>query len=390
MRKLRVGVIGIGVMGLQHMDAIVRQPNAQLVALADTDMVRMARMRGEWGVECFTDYIDMLERVPLDVVHNCTPNRRHYEVTMAAFKRGIHVYGENPLAATLTEGEALVRAAKEKFLGNAVNFNYRGNACLWEMRERLRISHPGRCFLLHGTYLQDWMLYAENYDSWVEEGGPRALADIASHWIDLAEFVYGKKICAVNASVFLAYTVRQAPLGKMKVSGEDGALLQFRFEDGVLGSLLVSQVSAGHKNDLTLCADCAKYSMRWHQQEGDKLILGRQERGEEVLRTDSQWMCDAAQPMIALPGGYTMGWPDALRNMVTEFYRNMRDPSNPCASFADGLHVMRVVCACVESAKKGTWVQVQGCPAPSAASQEDDEDENDWDEDDEDEDDGDA
>ncbi|MDR1531441.1 MAG: Gfo/Idh/MocA family oxidoreductase [Clostridiales bacterium] len=366
MKELRVAIVGAGFIGMQHADAIMRQPGAKLVALADADSAGLARKQAQLGLKRgYTDYQQMLEKEDIDIVHNCTPNSLHFAVSQAALSAGVHVYCEKPLAVSVEEGGKLTQMAREKKLGNAVNFNYRGNVCLWEMRERLK-KDAGRCFLLHGAYLQDWLMYETDYNWRLEECGnglaPRALADIGSHWFDLAQFVRGKRITAVNAALFNVWPERVKPSGdRVPVRSEDGAVVQMKFEDGLLASLVLSQVSAGYKNHIALSADCERYSMRWQQQQPDKLVLGKRDGGEEVLYADAGWLSGAAGKHASLPNGHSGGWADALRNMIGEFYQAIRDgsaqrgePGN-YATFEDGLYIMRLAEACAASWREQKW-----------------------------------
>ncbi|MDR0999917.1 MAG: Gfo/Idh/MocA family oxidoreductase [Clostridiales bacterium] len=364
MKKIRVAVVGLGFIGGCHIDAIRRVFGTEIMAVSDVNEDAVNRYSSALGVKGYADYREMLEREDIDALHDCTPNSMHYDVTKAAIEAGVHVYGEKPLAATLEKGAELVRLANGKGVFCAVNFNYRANAVVWEMRERLgRIpaeGGAGRCFLIHGRYLQDWLSRAEDYDWRVTEAGdgPRALADIGSHWFDLARFVYGKKIVSVCAEPFVAYKTR---IDK-EVNSDDGAIVIARFEDGLAASLVISQVSNGYKNDLSISADCAEYSLRWRQQDADKLIIGRRNGGEETIFTSSQYFTGGAKERATLPAGHPVGWADSLKNSIQAFYDGLRSENSNChnalCGFEDALWVMKVADACVRSGRSAKWVDV--------------------------------
>lgn len=91
------------------------------------------------GIENFyVNYQDMLKKVKLDAVHDCTPNHMHFEVNKAILESGRHVYSEKPLTLRSSEALELCRLAKEKDRLAAVNFNYRNNAMVQEMKGRVQ------------------------------------------------------------------------------------------------------------------------------------------------------------------------------------------------------------------------------------------------------------
>lgn len=230
MAGYRVGVVGCGMMGRQHVEALRRIPNVQVVAVADEIFAQdIPPSEFFQGIECFDNYRTMLEHAQLDVLHNCTPNQYHYEVNRYAFEQGVHVYCEKPFTITIEQAEELLALAHEKGLANGVNYNYRHNAMVQEMRQRISSGDAGGIFFVHGCYLQDWLMYDTDY-SWrldSEIGGEtRALADIGSHWFDLAQFATGSKIQAVYAQLITAMPTRRKPLGPVEsfVQSEGGGI----------------------------------------------------------------------------------------------------------------------------------------------------------------------
>ena len=166
MRKLRVGVIGAGMMGQNHIEAIRRIPGTEVVALADANLQFAKSIADKLGIEnVYGDYSVMLEEANLDVVHNCTPNSLHYAINKDIIKHNINVYCEKPLANTAEETSELARLAEQHKVFTAVNFNYRHNAIVREMHERVADKAEwGNTYLVHGQYVQDWMMYDSDYN----------------------------------------------------------------------------------------------------------------------------------------------------------------------------------------------------------------------------------
>ena len=379
--KKRVAVIAAGFTGQQHIEAIRRIPGCEVVARVDANAEALKAKAEALGVEkTYTDYKQMIQEVHPDVVHNCTPNGMHYELNKYIMEQGIHVYCEKPLAITLEQGEELVRIAREKKVAAGVNFNYRNNAMVQEMRERVAGGSVGRVFHVTGQYIQDWMMLDTDYN-WrltADMGGAsRTIADIGSHWFDTVQCAMGQKITAVRAETLTVHPFRKKPAREVEtfartggddyelvpINSEDAAFVTLRFADGTLGTVNLSQVSGGHLNDFRVEIAGEHCSLEWQQERCDTLIVGTREFGIQILRTAPGAMTGAANRYTRLPGGHPDGWADALRNAIMEFYTSIDNGTYAqtgmtYATFADGVRIMKIVDACMRSAKIGQWVEV--------------------------------
>ncbi|MCC8034955.1 MAG: Gfo/Idh/MocA family oxidoreductase [Rikenellaceae bacterium] len=364
MRKLKAVVIGTGLIGKQHAESIMRTPYVELAAISDPVHNLLEKEAGRLGVEGFECYREMIDKVRPDVVHNCTPNNLHFEINKYVLERGIHLYSEKPLAVTIEEGEELVRLAREKGVANGVNFNYRHNATVQQMRCLFQSGEAGRPLLIHGRYIQDWLLYPEDFNWRVvagEGGHSRALADIGSHWFDTVQAVTGKKIAAVHADNFTVHPERGTG---HRVDTEDGSVVVMKFDDGTVGNLVVSQVSAGYKNNFDISLDCQKYSLRWNQEQSDRLRIGTREEGVREIYTGEEFLANSIKRYATIPSGHPVGWADAMTNAVREFYASIQDGSYTCpqnlsySDFANAVDIMKIVEACMESSRSGEWVGV--------------------------------
>ncbi len=379
--KKRVAVIAAGFTGQQHIEAIRRIPGCEVVALVDANAEALKAKAAALGVEkTYTDYKQMIQEVHPDVVHNCTPNGMHYELNKYIMEQGIHVYCEKPLAITLEQGKELVRIAQEKSVAAGVNFNYRNNAMVQEMRERVANGSVGRVFHVTGQYIQDWMMLDTDYN-WrltADMGGAsRTVADIGSHWFDTVQCAMGQKITAVRAETLTVHPFRKKPAREVEtfartggddyelvpIDSEDAAFVTLRFADGTLGTVNLSQVSGGHLNDFRVEIAGERCSLEWQQERCDTLTVGTREFGIQILRTAPGAMTGAANRYTRLPGGHPDGWADALRNAITEFYTSIDNGTYAqtgmtYATFADGVRIMKIVAACMRSAKTGQWVEV--------------------------------
>ena len=377
-RKLHVGIAGTGMMGRLQADALRRLPGVEIEAVCSGSPERARAFAAAQGIPNFYgDYEEMLNACRLDAVHICTPNHTHFAYSRAALERGIPVYCEKPLTAGGDEARELCRLAKEKGVPAGVNFNYRHNAMVQEMRERIASPQWGKTFLLHGRYVQDWMMYEDDYNWRCESalaGPSRTIADIGSHWFDTVQFITGKQIVRVFADLVTVlgsrkkYASQTGSFGKQRgasfswtdIDTEDAAFILIRFEDGVSGSLVLSQVSAGYKNNFVINADGSRYGMSWNQESADQLLIRSRENGTSLLRADPSILHGEAVSYAVLPAGHAVAWSDAQAAAIRRFYEYLRTGGSPgFATFEDAARIVDIVEACLESSRRQAWTDVR-------------------------------
>src|SRR6185503_14724728 len=210
-RRLRVAIAGTGFIGAVHARSS-RLAGARLVGVAASSPESGRRAAAVFGAErAFATAEELVEAPDVDVVHICTPNHLHVPLAQAALAAGKHVVCEKPIALDGAGAQELSDAADAGGLITSVPFVYRYYPTLREARERVRTGVSGPIRLLHGSYLQDWLLRPED-DNWRVDatlgGASRAFADIGSHWCDLAEFVSGHRIIKVSARTLTALPER--------------------------------------------------------------------------------------------------------------------------------------------------------------------------------------
>ena len=258
-------------------------------------------------------------------------------------------------------------------------FVYRYYPTVREARERVASGQTGSVRLLHGTYLQDWLLRPDDSNWRVDEqlgGASRAFADIGSHWCDLAEFVSGHRIARLSARLLTAVPERVSEAGRhafasggdggeaRRVTTEDAAVVQFETDGGAVGSVVVSQVSAGRKNRLWIELDGAEEALAFDQEQPEELWSGRRE-ALTILRRDPATLSPAASRFAFLPGGHPQGYADCFDAFVADFYEGVRSGSTVegMPTFSDGLRAAQITDAVLTSSREERWVDVEGSHA---------------------------
>ena len=380
-RPHRAAVIGIGFVGAQHVEAL-RRIGTDVVVVAASDERRAEAAAAALGVPRSTgDWVSAASDSSVDVVHVCVPNDLHREVVLAALRSNHHVVCEKPLGMDVPQCRELVAAAEGTDRVTVLCHNYRFFPMVAELRARIRAGDLGRLHALRGAYLQEWLLSprATNWRVDRSRGGrSRAIADIGTHWVDLAETVTGRMLSAVMADVTTVHTRRPAfadrttfsdgsgetQVGTVEVVNEDQAGLLLRFDGDVRGTLTVSQVAAGHGNDLELSADGSGGSATWRQAVPDELWLSSRGIVQTVSRAPDR-LSPGARGLARLPAGHNEGWADALRNLLAAAYGQIdggRSDSEaavaPLPTFRDGLRHLAFVEAALCSAAEGRWVAI--------------------------------
>ncbi|MPY62548.1 Gfo/Idh/MocA family protein [Streptomyces spongiae] len=373
--SLRAVVVGAGMIGAVHAAAI-RATGADLAGVVASTPERGARAAEEWGLPArYPDLDAVLADDSVQVVHVCTPNALHVGQAEAALRAGKHVVCEKPLATAVTDAERLTRLAERTGLVLAVPFVYRYHPLVREIRARRLRGEFGAWQLLHGSYLQDWML-SEDAVSWrvdPRDGGPsRAFADIGSHWCDLVEWVAGIRFTELTAR--LDTTIASRPTGtgasfasagtgpRAEVRTEDVATVLLRTDDGVPGTLTVSQVSAGRKNRLWFELDGADGSAVFDQENPETAWLGAQDGARLIVRDPGHGSAEQRR-LSRLPAGHAQGYADCFTSFVADAYAAIRgeDPEG-LPTGADGLRAARIVEAVLTSAASLAWTDVDETP----------------------------
>jgi predicted dehydrogenase len=373
-RGVRVAIAGTGFIGAVHARS-ARLAGASLVGVAASTPESARRAAAALGAErAFASADELVRADGVDVVHICTPNHLHVPLAEAALAAGKHVILEKPIAMDADGAQTLAEAAADAAKVAAVPFVYRYYPTVREARERVRAGATGPVRLIHGTYLQDWLLKPTD-DNWrVEEqlgGASRAFADIGSHWCDLAEFVSGHRITRLCARTMTALPERikseahaafQALNGNgtaRPVGTEDAAIVQFETDRGAVGSTVISQISAGRKNRLWLELDAAEEALAFNQEEPESLWLGRRE-AVTLIKRDPEHLSAAAQRYAVLPPGHPQGYADCFDAFVAEVYDAVANgaAADGLPVFADGLRAARLTDAVLRSAREERWVDV--------------------------------
>jgi predicted dehydrogenase len=380
MTRLHAAVIGTGFVGPHHVDAIRRTGYADVTMLVGSDPGRTERRAADIGVERWsTDVESVLAEPGIDVVHVCTPNNTHVPLARAVLQAGKHLVLEKPIATDLPGADEVVAAGKASGRHAMVALTYRGYPMVRRAREVVAQGQLGALRLVRGAYIQDWLADPSDYNWRVDPGvggRSRAIADIGTHWFDTAEFMTGLRVEAVLADLATFLPTRSRSLGgsvafsagtgpgeSVAIDSEDAASILLRFEGGVRGACVVSQVSTGHKNAFELHLDGARASLDWEQELPERLWL--RDRDAAHLWTRDPGPEQPGAGVSWLPAGHPEGWGEALRDLLRPFYAAVAGGTPPTGgempypTLEAGARSIAFVAATLESSETGTWASIR-------------------------------
>ena len=383
MSDIQVAVVGAGFIGPVHVEALQRSgiKVAGILGVSNQESEMAARQLGL--PKAYQSFEEVLADGAVQAVHIATPNRLHFSLAKAALEAGKHVICEKPLAMDSTESAELVALARKTGLAAGVNYNIRYYPLCLEAADVRRRGDLGDVYSVCGSYVQDWLFHATDYNWRVlaEEGGLlRAVADIGTHWLDLIHAITGLEVEAVCADLATVHPVRQRPLGEVEtfkgkesgptktepieIATEDYGCVLIRFEGGARGCLQVSQVTAGRKNCLRYEIAGSKCALAWCSEQPNELWVGHRDRANEMLLRDPALVSEGARRFINYPGGHNEGFPDTFKQCFRAFYDyiDAGDFSAPPAfpTFAEG-HREIVLCeAILQSHQERRWIELKG------------------------------
>lgn len=246
MKKLKIGVVGVGNIAAAHMRAYQNNDRVELYALCDIDAARLQARAEEYQVErTFTNLDEMLALPELDAVSICTINSMHAPCALKAIHAGKHVLVEKPMATTLKEAEEMKAAAEKAGVVLMVGFVCRFGEDTAVMKDFIDNGTLGEIYYAKASYLRrhgcpgGWFQNKE-----LSGGGP--LIDLGVHRIDQTRFLVGSpKPVSVYGVTFdklknrpgikngISRNVGAGSAGKSAVFDvEDFASAMIRFDNG--------------------------------------------------------------------------------------------------------------------------------------------------------------
>lgn len=239
---LKFALVGCGRIAKRHAELLGNSQiqGARLAAVCDLVEEKAIKIAQQFSVPSFTDMHEMMRKLDIDVVVVLTESGNHSENVVALAPYGKHIVVEKPMALTLDDADAMIRACDKAGIKLFVVKQNRFNIPVIKTYQALKSGRFGKLVL--GTVRVRWSRPQSYYDqapwrgTWALDGG--VLANQASHHVDLLEWMMGDV-----ESVFAMGTTALA-----KIEAEDTAVVTLRFKNGALG--VIEATTATRPNDL--------------------------------------------------------------------------------------------------------------------------------------------
>jgi predicted dehydrogenase len=379
-------MIGAGFMGAAHSQGwrvaprffdLPARPEMAVLVGRDVDRTRKSAEDWQWA-EAATDWREVIARDDIDIVDVVTPGDTHAEIAIAALEAGKHVLCEKPLANTVAEAEAMTEAAEraaERGVRSMVGFTYRRVPATTFARDLVAAGRIGEIRQVRAEYLQDWLSDADAPLTWrmqKDRAGSGALGDIGAHAVDLTEYITGQSVTRVSG--ILETIVAERPLlgegaglsgsaaeGRGAVTVDDLALFTGRLSSGALASFEATRFRLGRKNALRIEISGSTGSIAFDLERLNELEFYDATAPAEEQGFRRILVTEPGHPYVGAwwPAGHILGYEHGFSHQAKDFVEAVVAGEAPRPSFADGLHVQRVLDAVERSSDAGsTWTDV--------------------------------
>lgn len=353
---MKAAIIGAGFAGDVHAEAI-RACGVEIAAVVCLAEPEAAAFAGKWGIPEWGEDLSLALRDGIDSVHICTPPTTHGELVRRVLLAGKHVVCEKPLCLDAKEAKELVELAEASGRVCALVLNVRYHLACRRAHEIMASGKLGRPVLIHGTYLQEFGAFPALLD-WrynrKTAGDMRIVTETGTHWLDITQYITGRKVEYVSAQFGhfhperilrdgFTYSVDSGVEGDhVHVDSEDAAIISLRYSDGMIGSLVLSGVSQGRGNYLSLEITCEYGSLWWNEEENNVLHIAGKDEG---IRKE----------IFAFGNGFS----DTFTLLMRAYYDAVKNDqkSGDCPTFREGAEICGICCAIYESAmQNAAWV----------------------------------
>ena len=355
---MKSAIIGTGLIAHTHAKALRECGEEAALVIGHTKKSAQS-FAEEFGISRYDSELTRENIRDIDCVHICTPPSLHYEAARLCLEEGKHIICEKPLTVDPWESAELKRfTAVHDDTVSTVVFNNRFYSAVADIRRMILKKDAGALLFACGHYFQEYDILPAPY-SWrcapeQSDSRFRSVTETGSHIIDLLEFLTGQsveKVCALFTSAHPERYLRNGIMyaegseaERITVKNEDAASLMFRMSDGTVASIVLSEISPGRSNDVSieLVYDAASFS--WCSDRPYEVCTGKKGMGVSVKQND-------------FGGGFSTTFTDCFR----EAYDCMKQKrkSSVLASFAQAEHVVMVCESIGRSARNdGVWIDV--------------------------------
>ncbi|WP_085028497.1 Gfo/Idh/MocA family protein [Ensifer aridi] len=342
-QRVKLAVLGAGLVGKRHIQHVLAEPSAQLCAVVDPTPVGETIAK-EAGVKWFTSFADMIAADRPDGIIVATPNQAHVQNGLEAVEAGVPALIEKPIADDIICGEKLIAAAEAKGVPLLTGHHRRHNPVMQKAKEIIESGKLGRVLVVNATF---WLFKPDDYFdiSWRRERGAGPVFLNLIHDVDNLHYLFGD-VAAVQARESNA--VRGNAV-------EETAVILIEFKSGVLGTATVS--------------DSVVAPWSWEMTTGENPAYPRTEQSCYMIGGTHGSLAVPSLEVWRNPGKRSWWEPldqkrvevddeDPLVLQIRQFCKVIRGGEPPLVSGREGLETLRVIDAVKRSAATGERIEL--------------------------------
>lgn len=240
MDKIKIGIIGMGRMGITHFSIINSHPAVKVTSVADASGVVLSLMEKYLsGLKTFKDYSQLIEQDKPDAILVCTPPQLHFPVIKKASENGIHVFVEKPFTTRYTEAKELSVLYSQNGLVNQVGYVNRFNDIFIKVKDLIDKGTIGKIIRFRSEMFSCTITHTDDSSGWrgSRESGGGAVFEMSSHAIDLMNFLIGKPDKVIGTSMNSIFSRNV----------EDAVSSTFLYRSGLTGSIYINWSDASYR-----------------------------------------------------------------------------------------------------------------------------------------------
>jgi len=250
---IKVGIIGIGKMGISHLAILGAHPDVEIAGVCDTSKMMLDAIEKYSPFPCFTDHRKMLDTAKPDAVIVAVPTRYHADIVAELLERNIHVFVEKPFCLNAEQAPSLIALAKERKLVNQVGYHNKFIGTFREVKRIVNSGALGDIYHFHGQSYGPVVIRAKQ-ESWrtnPEEGGG-CLMDYASHVIDLINDILAPvdKVTSSTLKSIFSKQVDDAVFAMMQLKNNVSGMLSVNWSDDTFRKMTTSLTINGTKGKI--------------------------------------------------------------------------------------------------------------------------------------------
>jgi UDP-N-acetylglucosamine 3-dehydrogenase len=311
LKRLKVGVIGAGSWGKNHLRVFSELETAELVAVCDREEARAKSLGERYGIAYYSRFKDLLEREAVEAVTICTPTITHFEIAFESIERGRHVFVEKPMVSTSEEAERLLTKAEEKGVKLMVGFIERFNPGVQRVKSLIE----------SGVFGEVVLAFARRVGRWPERiGDVGVVKDTAIHDLDIMRFIFEQEPRSLYAR-----------MGSLGHRYEDYAQIMLGFHGIQTGFIEANWLTPQKKRTLTVTCENAIVTLDYLTQ--------------KISVEDVYGLRDVSSK-----------WEEPLMRELRDFVESVVKDRTPSVTGMDGLKALTLAELAIASAEKNTVI----------------------------------